>query len=96
MLRDRKHTQLAPVFLRYFMVRRIVPDLLARNHVPGADYSGLVNAPVRIMVGDADDYDGGGEACEQMLRELGAQMPPTCRCVSFRAPPISSAASHPL
>jgi dienelactone hydrolase len=40
------------------------------NHVPGADFAGLVDAPVRIMVGDADDYDEGGDACRQLLTEL--------------------------
>ncbi len=43
------------------------------NHVPGADFKDLVNAPVRIMVGDADDYDGGGEACKELVSELAPQ-----------------------
>ncbi len=40
------------------------------NHVPDADFTGLVDAPIRIMVGDADDYDGGGDACKQLMTEL--------------------------
>jgi dienelactone hydrolase len=40
------------------------------NHVPGADFADLVDAPIRIMVGSADDYDGGGDACQQLLSEL--------------------------
>ncbi len=40
------------------------------NHVPGADFKDLVGAPVKIMVGDADDYYGGGDACKQLLSEL--------------------------
>jgi dienelactone hydrolase len=43
------------------------------NHVPGADFKDLVNAPVRIMVGSADDYDGGGAACQELLNELAPQ-----------------------
>jgi dienelactone hydrolase len=40
------------------------------NHVPDADFTNLVDAPIRIMVGDADDYDGGGDACNQLRTEL--------------------------
>ncbi len=40
------------------------------NHVTGAEFGDLVDAPIRIMVGSADDYDGGGAACEELLREL--------------------------
>ncbi len=43
------------------------------NHVPGADFKDLVDAPVRIMVGDADDYDGGGDACKELVSELAPQ-----------------------
>jgi len=43
------------------------------NHVPGADFVDLVDAPIRIMVGSADDYDGGGDACKQLLSELAPQ-----------------------
>lgn len=43
------------------------------NHVPGADFRDLVDAPIRIMVGDADDYDGGGDACRTMVGELAPQ-----------------------
>ena len=43
------------------------------NHVPGADFSNLVDAPIRIMVGSADDYDGGGDACRTMISELSPQ-----------------------
>jgi dienelactone hydrolase len=40
------------------------------NRVPGADFVDLVDAPVRILVGSEDDYDGGGSACEALLRDL--------------------------
>jgi dienelactone hydrolase len=40
------------------------------NHVPDAAFADLVDAPIRIMVGDADDYDGGGDACKQLVTEL--------------------------
>lgn len=40
------------------------------NHVPGADFGNLVDAPIRIFVGTSDDYDGGDAACEQLLHSL--------------------------
>jgi dienelactone hydrolase len=40
------------------------------NHVPGAEFADLVDAPIKIFVGNADDYDGGEAACETLLREL--------------------------
>jgi dienelactone hydrolase len=40
------------------------------NHVPDSDFNDLVDAPIRIMVGDADDYDDGADACEQLRTEL--------------------------
>jgi dienelactone hydrolase len=40
------------------------------NHVPGAELSNLVDAPIRIMIGSADDYDGGSEPCERLKQEL--------------------------
>jgi uncharacterized protein len=40
------------------------------NHVPGADFADLVDAPIRILVGSEDDYDGGQAACEVLLRNL--------------------------
>jgi dienelactone hydrolase len=40
------------------------------NHVPAADFADLVDAPIRILVGSEDDYDGGGGACEALLHEL--------------------------
>jgi dienelactone hydrolase len=40
------------------------------NHVPDAELSDLVDAPIRIMIGSADDYDGGSEACEGLKQEL--------------------------
>jgi dienelactone hydrolase len=43
------------------------------NHVEGADFGDLVDAPIRIMIGSADDYDGGGEACKEMLSALAPQ-----------------------
>jgi dienelactone hydrolase len=48
----------------------IYPICWLYNHVPGADFSDLVDSPLRILVGGADDYDGGGAACEQLLQEL--------------------------
>jgi dienelactone hydrolase len=40
------------------------------NHVPGADFGDLVDAPIRIFVGSADDYDGGASACEALVQSL--------------------------
>ena len=40
------------------------------NHVPGADFANLVDAPIRILVGTEDDYDGGAGACEALVRGL--------------------------
>ncbi len=40
------------------------------NHVPDADFTDLVDAPVRILVGTEDDYDGGAEACQTLLQNL--------------------------
>ncbi len=40
------------------------------NHVPGAEFADLVDAPIKIFVGNADDYDGGQAPCEALLREL--------------------------
>lgn len=40
------------------------------NHVPGADFGDLVDAPIRIFVGTADDYDGGASACEALVQGL--------------------------
>jgi uncharacterized protein len=57
------------------------------NHVPGADFADLVDAPVRIMVGDADDYDGGGDACRQLLSELA---PSDAAHVSLRVFPSAT------
>jgi dienelactone hydrolase len=54
------------------------------NHVPGADFADLVDAPIRIMVGSADDYDGGDDACKQLLSELA---PPDAAHVSMRVFP---------
>ncbi|MFM0341524.1 dienelactone hydrolase family protein [Paraburkholderia fungorum] len=38
--------------------------------IPGADFGNLVDAPIRIFVGTADDYDGGDAACEELLHSL--------------------------
>ena len=54
------------------------------NHVPGADFHDLVDAPIRIMVGSADDYDGGGDACRAMIGELS---PPDAAHLSLRVFP---------
>lgn len=40
------------------------------NHVPDADFASLVDAPVRILVGTEDDYDGGAGACEALVHDL--------------------------
>ena len=40
------------------------------NHGPGADFSDLVDAKLRILVGSEDDYDDGPGACEDLLRQL--------------------------
>jgi len=54
------------------------------NHVPGADLSNFVDAPIRIFVGSADDYDGGQAACEALVHELA---PADAAHVSVRAFP---------
>jgi dienelactone hydrolase len=54
------------------------------NQVPGADFADRVDAPVRIMVGSADVYDGGGDACKQLLSELS---PTDAAHVSLRVVP---------
>jgi dienelactone hydrolase len=59
----------------------IYPICWLYNHVPGADFSDLVDSPIRIMVGDADDYDGGGGACKELL---GALTPPDATHISLR------------
>jgi dienelactone hydrolase len=48
----------------------LYPACWLYNHVPGAEFSDLVDAPIRILVGTEDDYDGGADACEALLREL--------------------------
>jgi dienelactone hydrolase len=58
------------------------------NHVPGADFVDLVDAPVRILVGSEDDYDGGSGACEALLHELA---PRDAAHVSLR---VFSGATH--
>ena len=58
------------------------------NHLPGADFVDLVDAPVRILVGSEDDYDGGGSACEALLRDLA---PSDAAHMSLR---IFSGATH--
>jgi dienelactone hydrolase len=58
------------------------------NHVPGADFVDLVDAPVRIMVGSEDDYDAGGGACEALLHDLA---PRDAAHVSLR---VFSGATH--
>jgi uncharacterized protein len=40
------------------------------NHVPDATFADLVDAPIRIFAGSADDYDGGDAPCEALLHEL--------------------------
>ena len=40
------------------------------NHAPGAEFSDLVDAPVRILVGNEDDYEGGPDSCEALLHAL--------------------------
>ncbi|WP_052409435.1 dienelactone hydrolase family protein [Paraburkholderia oxyphila] len=54
------------------------------NHVPGADFRKLVDAPIRIFVGTSDDYDGGEAACEDLLRSLS---PSDATHLSIRAFP---------
>jgi dienelactone hydrolase len=40
------------------------------NHVPGANFVDLVDAPIRIFVGSKDDYDGSADACKTLLHAL--------------------------
>ena len=42
------------------------------NHELGAEFSGLVDAPIRILIGSEDDYDGGADACEGLLHGLAS------------------------
>ena len=48
----------------------LYPVCWVYNHVPGAEFGDLFNAPIRIMIGGADDYDGGGAACEALQHDL--------------------------
>jgi len=48
----------------------LYPACWLYNHVPGADFVDLVDAPVRILVGSEDDYDGGPDACKALVRDL--------------------------
>lgn len=66
----------------------LYPACWLYNHAPGADFADLVDAPVRILVGSEDDYDGGPGACETLLRDLA---PPDARHVSLR---VFSGATH--
>jgi len=63
------------------------------NHVPDADFTDLVDAPIRIIVGDADDYDGGGDACKQLMAELAPADASHIQCVFSPVPRISSTVS---
>jgi dienelactone hydrolase len=56
--------------VRFKAAVALYPICWLYNHVPGADFGDLVDAPLRIMVGGADDYDGGGDACRQLLTGL--------------------------
>src|SRR4029453_10827091 len=40
------------------------------NHVPGADFADLVDAPIRIFAGAEDDYDGDPDVCNALVRDL--------------------------
>jgi len=40
------------------------------NHMPGADFSDLVDAPIRIFAGAEDDYDGDPDVCNALVRDL--------------------------
>jgi len=66
----------------------LYPACWLYNHVPGADFADLVDAPVRILVGSEDDYDGGPGACETLLRDLA---PRDAAHVSLR---VFSGATH--
>jgi dienelactone hydrolase len=71
----------------------LYPVCWVYNHVPGAEFGDLVNAPIRIMIGSADDYDGGGggpaRPCSMSFRHT---MPRMFRCGSFPARRIYSTA----
>jgi uncharacterized protein len=73
--------------MRFKAAMALYPICWLYNHVPGADFADLVDAPVRIMVGDADDYDGGGDACRQLLSELA---PSDAAHVSLRVFPSAT------
>ena len=58
------------------------------NHVPDADFAGLVDAKIRILVGSEDDYDDGPGACEDLVRQLA---PSDSRHVSLK---VLAGATH--
>lgn len=58
------------------------------NHVPGADFADLVDAPIRILAGGEDDYDGGPGACEALVHNL---VPRDAAHISLR---VFSGATH--
>jgi len=66
----------------------IYPACFLYNHFPDADFAGLVDAQVRIIVGSEDDYDGGSGAFADLLRELA---PPDAQRVSLK---ILTGATH--
>jgi dienelactone hydrolase len=63
------------------------------NHVPGANFSDLVDGPIRIFVGTADDYDGGASACEALLHELAPAMPHMRHCAYSKVRHMNSTSS---
>lgn len=62
----------------------IYPACFLYNHFPDADFGGLVDAQVRIIVGSDDDYDGGSGACADLLNKLA---PPDAPRVSLKVLP---------
>ena len=48
----------------------LYPACWLYNHAPGADFSDLVDAPVRILVGSEDDYEDRPDSCEGVVRDL--------------------------
>jgi len=48
----------------------LYPACWLYNHVPDAAFTDLVDAPIRILVGSKDDYEGHADSCETLVRDL--------------------------
>lgn len=48
----------------------LYPVCYRYNHAAGFEFTGLVEAPVRVLIGTEDDLDDGAGACEALVGEL--------------------------